>query len=502
MFSIYFIAITSLSDDEVQSMFDEDKLVLISRYHGATQQALVNAGFMRCTDLMVLQAYYLYLVRSFPIPCWNTGLCRLVFDKPTGKKLIAKKLCIRRYTDPRSLFCFIGIAVRIATRLGLHRDGAQFGLPPFEVEMRRRLWWQIVILDKRLAEITGSTITALSSTGGDCRPPLNINDTDLNVHAKDPPTPYPGPTEMLFCLTRTEMTTAAVTNGVRPLPSLGKTRFQYSPSPTTPDLSHNLPLDLENYRNHIETVYLKHCDPKIPLHFFTLMMMRQDLCKLRVIDFLTRCVSADTLEAGERDALFIEAIRVLEYDNLIQGADMLRGFIWYTSIYFPFPAYMLLTSELRHRTTGELCERAWAAICENHDRRGLIRNMKSPMHLMLGSMFVKAWDAREAAELQLGRSIAAPKLVNMLRQMISKLPRAPPPTGGGGGDNSVASLIPKDMPEPGQMGQEMGGIMNQTMMFQTFEGVNQMFGSALPDLDFGQIDWNMMQFGGGFGHEV
>ena len=62
MFGIYFIAITSMTDSEVQSTFGEDQNVLLSKFHTATQQALVNAGFMRTNELMVLQAYLLYLV--------------------------------------------------------------------------------------------------------------------------------------------------------------------------------------------------------------------------------------------------------------------------------------------------------------------------------------------------------------------------------------------------------------------------------------------------------
>lgn len=62
MFSIYFAAATSLTDDEVQNTFGEDRSVLLGRFHNATRQALVNAGFMRSTELSVLQALLLYLV--------------------------------------------------------------------------------------------------------------------------------------------------------------------------------------------------------------------------------------------------------------------------------------------------------------------------------------------------------------------------------------------------------------------------------------------------------
>ncbi len=67
MFAIYFTAVSSMTDSEVQSTFGEDRHVLLGKYHSATQQALVNAGFMRSTELMVLQALLLYLVQPHPI---------------------------------------------------------------------------------------------------------------------------------------------------------------------------------------------------------------------------------------------------------------------------------------------------------------------------------------------------------------------------------------------------------------------------------------------------
>lgn len=66
MFSIYLMAITSMEEDDVQRTFREPKQELLGRYHGATQQALTNAGFMRVNDPILLQAYVLYLVSSPP----------------------------------------------------------------------------------------------------------------------------------------------------------------------------------------------------------------------------------------------------------------------------------------------------------------------------------------------------------------------------------------------------------------------------------------------------
>jgi hypothetical protein len=432
-------------------------------------------------------------------------------------------------------------------------------MSPFEAEQRRRLWWQIVVFDKRIAEITGSTVTALSSCAGDTRMPLNINDSDLNVHAKGPPGPYAGPTEMIFCLTRIELTVAAspdnirrtvTTPGGRPL---HKPMVHYSPSPSSPDIvSHvanqSLPSDLVAFCSYVENVYLKQCDPKVPLHYFTLLMTRQALCKLRIIDFLCRTANTDNVDQNERDNYFMEALRMVEYDNLIQSSDMLQGFRWYTYAHFPLPAYLCLVSELRHRTTGDLCERAWSVMIENHERRGLLRrHNRNPLHIAFGRYFVKAWDAREAAELQLGRSLPTPKIVVLLRNTLTKTRRPPPPLMAANGANmgppsvqqvpmqqmvpptnasgiptavgNLATSMPTGMyapakpmpppppqsattaPPPQMAGAASSAMMiDDSMMYSGYDPMSQMYGGSaaaaaaagMQDAEIGGMDWNYL----------
>lgn len=66
MLGIYVMAITSMEERDVQNMFNESKQQILPRYLSATQQALVNASFMRVEDPLVLQAFVLYLVSSNP----------------------------------------------------------------------------------------------------------------------------------------------------------------------------------------------------------------------------------------------------------------------------------------------------------------------------------------------------------------------------------------------------------------------------------------------------
>ena len=62
MFSIYLLAVTSLQTEECESMFGETRNNLLTKYSHATQQALVNARFMKSLSLTTLQAYALLLV--------------------------------------------------------------------------------------------------------------------------------------------------------------------------------------------------------------------------------------------------------------------------------------------------------------------------------------------------------------------------------------------------------------------------------------------------------
>lgn len=63
MFSIYSMAVTSLTTDECQTTFGSAKEDLLTRYQFGCQQALMNCGYLRTGDRECLTAFYLFLVR-------------------------------------------------------------------------------------------------------------------------------------------------------------------------------------------------------------------------------------------------------------------------------------------------------------------------------------------------------------------------------------------------------------------------------------------------------
>lgn len=62
MFTIYNCAISSLDESECEKMFGEARKGLLSRYRHGTRRALARARFLGTADLMVLQAFVLYVV--------------------------------------------------------------------------------------------------------------------------------------------------------------------------------------------------------------------------------------------------------------------------------------------------------------------------------------------------------------------------------------------------------------------------------------------------------
>ena len=71
------------------------------------------------------------------------------------------------------------MGIRLAQSISLHKDGQKLGLPLYEVEMRRRLWWHLVIPDSRAAENHGLQPPGTDQFG-DVQMPSNLNDNDLS----------------------------------------------------------------------------------------------------------------------------------------------------------------------------------------------------------------------------------------------------------------------------------------------------------------------------------
>ena len=63
MFTIYFAAVTSLTQEECIKLFHRDRERLLVHYKYGTEAALANADFLNSMELVTLQAFVIFLVR-------------------------------------------------------------------------------------------------------------------------------------------------------------------------------------------------------------------------------------------------------------------------------------------------------------------------------------------------------------------------------------------------------------------------------------------------------
>ena len=281
MFAIYGAAVMSLKDDECKQRLGEPRKILLSRYISAAKAALSRAKFMGTISLVVLQALVLHL------------------------------LSVRDIYAPRAVWSLTGVAVRIAQSMGLERDGASLGLPPFETELRRRIWWQLKTHDFRTAELCGLSKSRDLETGaGSTKWPTNINDDQF----------YPGVpslvaesialTDNIFIAVRYELANFAAGR-------IAKFR-QQGINPTQWDLhasGNNVERDetFKEVEELLETKYLRYCDPTQPLHLLTMLTARLSMNTVR---FLThhprRWASIEQTPLFERQLVWEISIKLLE----------------------------------------------------------------------------------------------------------------------------------------------------------------------------------------------
>ncbi|KAG9237384.1 fungal-specific transcription factor domain-containing protein [Amylocarpus encephaloides] len=327
MFSIYFATITSMSAEEVKSNFGLSKDLLLKQYRFAVEQGLARAGLLNTNEIVTLQAFVLFLV------------------------------CVRRHDDTRFVWSMTGLAIRLSQSLGIHRDGSKFDLTPFDIEMRRRLWWQVSILDVRASEDHGSD-PSISDYAFDTELPISCNDSDIDPSAIEPPVPRQGVSEMTFCLIRFEIC------------SLTR-KLSYTPPGDTPCKSLALSRTFEEKekmvreaKDLLEEKYLQYCENAGPLYWVAATVARLITAKMSLILYhpLVQPGKTRTLSQDTRDRLFMSSIEILEYSRVLQEETSTKKWGWLFATYIQWHAIAYLLGELAIRDNSTIVERGWLAI--------------------------------------------------------------------------------------------------------------------------------------------
>ena len=79
-------------------------------------------------------------------------------DTTSLQALVFRVLFLQSCTSMSSVYSLLGVAVRCALRMGLHRNADHVSLSPIEREVRRRLFWAIRQLDIYVSALQGLPI--------------------------------------------------------------------------------------------------------------------------------------------------------------------------------------------------------------------------------------------------------------------------------------------------------------------------------------------------------
>jgi hypothetical protein len=239
------------------------------------------------------------------------------------------------------MWTLIGLATRIATSLGLHRDGSNFScFSPFEVEMRRRLWWHIRVLDVRASEDVGTAITGLIHS--DTAFPGNLNDSDLDPATNIHPENCVGATEMSYALF-----------GFDALKVFKKL------SPSAKATIEEKEKTIEEFSLHCERSYLKHFDANQSSPIFRLgsKTVRILISKMRIQAYFQALRCQEPLETNNTlpssskvlEDIFSSAVSILEYQSQAASEEDLKGWRWLLGAYRQMHAMAFVLSQLSVR---------------------------------------------------------------------------------------------------------------------------------------------------------
>lgn len=303
--------------------------------------------------------------------------------------------------------------------MGIHMESTLETHSILEAEMRRRLWWALVLFDTRIGEMAQSRTSLLNPTWN-CKVPINVNDADLRPETKVLPSIPDRPSEAIFVVVRAQLGDLVrhtkfnldFTN-----PAL-KAIARQSDIPGASDGE-----DLAKLESTIETQFLQYCDQENPIHYMAMWTARGLVARYRLIEHNARFSDSDAPRTDEQLNIATSfALRMLECDTKVMSSRLTKGFHWQNHFHFPFPGYYQTCQDLRRRPNSVVAQRAWDVLSTNYEGWFSSGTMDdSPFFKIFSKFVLQAWEACETAALEKGEIPQPPAIVSSIRQLLTAL---------------------------------------------------------------------------------
>ena len=233
--------------------------------------------------------------------------------------------------------------------------------------MRRRLWWQILVLETRAADERASEPLLLPDSFN-VPLPCNLNDDDFGLESQDPLQGRNGPTDMTLCLLGIDATRTAQRMRPRSIVD-GK---------TCPSFEKREEL-VRDYAKRFESIYLTSCDFSKPRTKVLSTVGYYWMYKLWLLLRypLGQQISACPTPAHQGLQL---ATMLLRHNAILEHHSTSQNFAWFFRSYVPWHAIAVALTELCHEPRGTHADRAWNMIDPCFDAwSGRIGDSKSAM---------------------------------------------------------------------------------------------------------------------------
>ncbi|EFQ31543.1 fungal specific transcription factor domain-containing protein [Colletotrichum graminicola] len=382
------VAIMALSEAEAIQMLGAEKSSVLRRSTLTMKKALAETDFLRKYNMRILQCLVLYLVS------------------------------VQGQLDRHAAWVLTGALVRIAQRMGLHRDGELLGLSPFETEIRRRIWWQIILLESKYAVLAGFC-DAILPPNWNTKLPSNVNDADLVPGSLEPVKSREGATEMAFCLMTYESRLFFYNNLVPEFEAAiiggGNVNTENYKRLATQSLGKYQEI-VEKYEKELATAERKYTDASAGgIHLMASKVRSLVVQRLRDMILHAREPWNEEFDGEGGHRSFFRAW-VISFENHINWYDAADDkFAWYHKLHFETDAFSAMIELLQWQPVGTLVERAWTVIDRLYHCHQDMYDMSKKDNLQRAENLLAGWSRRELAFRRLGFSCSTPFVVAKLR---------------------------------------------------------------------------------------
>lgn len=348
LFAIYYSAVISIDSLQCADMVGAPRSVAVERYKFAAEQALARANILNTHSSLLLQAAVLYLS------------------------------ALRSDDGTRAVWSLIALVSHVARSMGYHRDGTVFNLSPFETEMRRRIWHNLVLLDNRSTEYHGYEPAVADKMAFDTRWPLNINDSDISSDMTELPLESDDATDMIVMQVRCHaLRVAQEMKRASRCPFRDRVRLVDEHDKWVEKYVERCDSTQSLQYLAKEICYIAAARIRVVLYYSELMSRRRkkdsDASHTSNVDRSTEGVSHNISEVEPdsetlREQIFAGSITILKKMRDILLDSRLDRWAWHSHIYIQWPTLALVLSEICIRPPSPQCDQAWDHATAVYDR--------------------------------------------------------------------------------------------------------------------------------------